>query len=176
VNASELHAIAAYYEIVFGRAVPDAAMPVWKEKLAPLDERSVRASIDRLALGNFPPNIVQIAAGARNADAPLFGEVFSELVAQASTCDWFDPNPPKSLTPAAYALARSIGWANFRASDPTSTYLIHQAERRFAEVTERSARRVAQGLPAFEDPSPELTEGLGALVERLFTEDEAADA
>lgn len=164
----------AYYRVIFPQvAVPlreedDLAMPVWIEKLADLEQSEVKAAIDRLALGRFPPNVVQIRADAivhRN-DAPSFGEAWAEMTERASTCDWFGGRIPEFSHPAIDELARQIGWNTFRMSDPGDSYRVHQATARYEEITQRAIERELQGLPAYRTHE-ELPEGMAELVEGI---------
>lgn len=162
----------AYAEGTWRTEIPDGSKIVWTKQLADLDVDVVRRAIDDVAADErFAPTPQRVRARALElaADVPGFSEAWDELCANASTCDWFDPSPPTSMSLPAQALARSLDWTAFRAAE-ISTYYVHEARQRFAEISDRAARRMREGLPAFEQPEPkelpgdvlDLVRGLGA--------------
>lgn len=174
MKPSEALDLVAIYEASYSRDVPDPTRNLWCSLFADVPrEAGLNALNELAATTNFPPTPQRIRLLALELDAGItgFGDIWRELVEAAETCDYFDPNPPKALSAPAYALARQLGWADFRVSDPTDTYYVHQAQQRYAEVTERAQRRLTNGLPAFE-PIPEveaLGDGIfGRLVEGIF--------
>jgi hypothetical protein len=168
VKPSEILKLAQRFELSFSRELSDEGRKLWLELFAGVGAEEATAVLDRFArIGGFPPTPQQIAEEARTT-VLLFAEVWEELIENASTCDWFDENPPRSLSDPAYALAELLGWSDFRSSNPSDTFYQRQAERRFEELGEMAHRRVAQGLPAFRhmelEPSnavAELVEGIG---------------
>lgn len=171
MKPSEALKLAMRYEATYGSVLSDESRSLWCEVLADVRVDDATRALDELAaIGNFPPTVQQIRLRARErgVELPEFGTVFAELIDAANTCDYFDPNPPSTLSPVAYTLARSLGWADFRVSDPTSTYYVHQAQQRYEEIATRVQRRLAEGLPAFDRPeTPELSDGVKAIVDGI---------
>jgi hypothetical protein len=172
MTESDVLVAIAYAEGSWGKAIPQTAQRVWQVQLADLPLPSVRSAIDSLAaVSDFVPTPQHVRAIVleRANEIPDFAEVYEELVENATTCDFFDPDPPRTMTPAAQALGRSIGWPEFRSSDQ-NTYFVHELRARYAEVVGRAARRLRDGLPAFDAPEQlslegeveDLVEGIGA--------------
>jgi hypothetical protein len=175
---SDVFEAIAYAEGSWGKPIPKASMEVWFAQIQELDFDVVRRAIDELAAssGFTPtPQMVRERALELVSGRPDFEQVWEELVDAASRCDWFDPNPPADMSLVAQALARSLGWAEFRTIDLT-TYYVHEARARFTEITERASRRMREGLPAFESVAPlalpgevsDLVEQIGEPVQELI--------
>jgi len=176
MKPSETLRLVAHCEASYGTVVSDESRQLWCELLADVDARDATTAFDeQAATSNFPPTPQRVRLRALELGAGLapFGDVFAELVAAASTCDYFDPNPPASLSAPALALARVLSWADFRVSDPGDTYYVHQAQLRYEEITERARRRLFDGLPAFETlhALPDVSNGFGALVDGIGGQD-----
>lgn len=179
MKASDVVMLVERFEVFYQRELSDVARQVWIEVFSDVEfDAAMRALNEIAADEGYPPTPVRIRQRAMELDArtefPGFGEVFAELVENATTCDYFDPNPPVTLSPVAYELARMLGWADFRATTLT-TYYEHQAERRYDEIVARARRRVADGLPAFAMHAAEIGElpaGMGELIEGIGGTDE----
>lgn len=167
--------LVALYEASYNRDVPDNTRKLWIVLFADVARAPAFAALNELAATvAFPPTPQHIRLRTLEIEAGLvgFGEIWREMCDAAKTCDYFDPEPPRSLSPPARALARALGWADFRASDPTDTYYVHHAQQRYAEVADRVRRRLTNGLPAFEAPvPPALSDGFGELVDGIGGEE-----
>lgn len=171
MKPSETLELVGVLEASFSRDLSDESRKLWCQVLADVDSSfAYEALHESAATSNFPPTpqalrlrALEIAAGI-----PDFGEIWAELIDAADTCDYFDPSPPVTLSQPAYALARQLGWPDFRVSDPHDTYYVHQAQQRYVEITDRARRRMGQGLPAFAPPADAaLRADLGALVDGI---------
>jgi hypothetical protein len=162
----------AYAEGSWGKPIAKLSRHVWAVQISDLSVEAVRRAIDECAVSSeFPPTPQHVRARALEltAEVPGFEEAWTELLENASTCDWFSSVPPETMSLPAQALGRSLGWLQFREAE-LNTYFVHEARQRFSEISERAARRVREGLPAYEEPEPkalpgevaELLEGIGA--------------
>lgn len=171
MKQSDVLDLAALYEASYSRELPDGTREMWCKLLVDVPRESAFAALNEIAAtSQFPPTPQHIRLRALELDAGIadFGRVWVELLDAANTCDYFDPNPPKSLSAPAYALARQLGWADFRVSDPTDTYYVHQAQQRYADIADRAQRRLVAGLPAFETHLlPDVSEGFRKLVDGI---------
>lgn len=178
MKPSDVLDLAALYEASYSRELPDDTRQMWCKLLADVERNHAFAALNEIAaVSNFPPTPQHIRLRALELGAGIadFGEVWSELVEAASTCDYFDPRPPSTLSRPAHALARQLGWADFRVSDPTDTYYVHAAQQRYTDIVSRAQRNLGQGLPAFDTPF-ELPEGddMRSLVEGIGHPEEDA--
>jgi len=170
MDEAEVLEAVAYAESSWGVEILPTATIVWAEQLQGLPWPAVKRAIDDLAARTeFKPTPQRVRALALELREgfPSFDEVWTELVANASTCDFFDPNPPATMSLPAQALGRSLVWGAFRERD-LDTYYVHEARLRYAEITERATRRLRENLPAFEAPArPALSGEVAELVEEI---------
>lgn len=154
MKASAILFLVARYELTFDREVTDEGRKLWLELFRDVDAEDAQRALDSLAgQETYPPTPQRIRRAALEAsiDAPDFDEAWFEMVESASRCNYFDSRAPIMSHPAIDELARQIGWSDFRVSNPEDTYYQHSARERYAEIVNRSMRRVMQRLPAFED-------------------------
>lgn len=160
MRPSEILRLVSRFELTFGRTVSDEAKAIWLQVFVDVDaEDAVRALDSLAATEDYPPTPQRIrrAALEESLGTPSFGEAWAEMVDAASRCDYFDSRPPRMSHPAIDALARQVGWSDFRVSNPEDTYYQHSARERYEEIVNRSVRRTLQGLPAFDDNAREFS-------------------
>jgi hypothetical protein len=169
MKESEILDLATVYEVTYNRDLSDSARSLWRQVFTDVDRaKAFDALMEIAAREKYPPTPQRIRLRALELDTGFrdFTQVFAELVAAASTCDYFDPNPPAELSAEALTLARILGWMQFRTADLSSTYYMHSIEKRYADVVERAQRRLGQGLPAFVTgvDQVQLGSGIGEIV------------
>lgn len=170
-EAETLEAI-AYYQAIFDKPVPDEYRAIWRAKFADLEYAAVIAAIDRLGgARNFPPNVLQVRAGALETHRENAYAAWTHVLACADKHGRH--NRPMFENAATARSVAAIGWVAICDSNINESWMLDRFARIYDAFAKDDRPEQHHALPGRTQGIPELVGAIDELAAGIVRGEDA---